>query len=169
MYRRWRDSNGRDNEYPNIIRWFELNAFVQWIISLANNQFALHHHQPQPIDANFYLFRKQALQAKLEAEKEGIVVPLTLEEYCLKPKPNPNNQEPQVSMRSLTRYQNFLLTTFAFSSTWQTSTTTHTIAVSQIQSRWTTARTVVMPSKSIRNHLPRPPEMRVNKRFFRCR
>jgi ubiquitin-conjugating enzyme E2 R len=59
MYRRWRDSNGRDNEYPNIIR-------------------------------------KQALQAKLEAEKEGIVVPLTLEEYCLKPKSNPNNQEPQV-------------------------------------------------------------------------
>lgn len=42
-------------------------------------------------------FRKQALQAKVEAEKEGIVVPLTLEEYCLKPKTNPNNQEPQVS------------------------------------------------------------------------
>ncbi|KAG5684170.1 hypothetical protein PVAND_013411 [Polypedilum vanderplanki] len=61
MYRRWRESNGRDNEYPNIIR-------------------------------------KQALQAKLEAEKEGIVVPLTLEEYCLKPKTNPNNQEPQLDM-----------------------------------------------------------------------
>jgi ubiquitin-conjugating enzyme E2 R len=61
MYRRWRDSNGRDNEYPNIIR-------------------------------------KQALQAKVEAEKEGIVVPLTLEEYCLKPKTNPNNQEPQLDM-----------------------------------------------------------------------
>ena len=59
MYRRWRDSNGRDNEYPNIIR-------------------------------------KQALQAKTEAEKEGVVVPLTLEEYCLKPKTNPNVQEPQV-------------------------------------------------------------------------
>jgi hypothetical protein len=40
--------------------------------------------------------RKQALQAKSEAEKEGIVVPLTLEEYCLKPKTNPN-VEPQVS------------------------------------------------------------------------
>lgn len=40
--------------------------------------------------------RKQALQAKVEADKEGIVVPLTLEEYCLKPKTNPNNQEPQV-------------------------------------------------------------------------
>jgi len=61
MYRRWRDSNGRDNEYPNIIR-------------------------------------KQALQAKVEAEKEGIVVPLTLEEYCLKPKTNPNNVEPQLDM-----------------------------------------------------------------------
>lgn len=36
------------------------------------------------------------MQAKVEAEKEGIVVPLTLEEYCLKPKTNPNNQEPQV-------------------------------------------------------------------------
>lgn len=36
------------------------------------------------------------MQAKIEAEKEGIVVPLTLEEYCLKPKTNPNNQEPQV-------------------------------------------------------------------------
>lgn len=41
--------------------------------------------------------RKQALQSKVEAEKEGIVVPLTLEEYCLKPKINTNNQEPQVS------------------------------------------------------------------------
>lgn len=43
-----------------------------------------------------YPYRKQALQAKVEADKEGIVVPLTLEEYCLKPKTNPNNQEPQV-------------------------------------------------------------------------
>lgn len=45
----------------------------------------------------FISCRKQALQAKIEAEKEGIVVPLTLEEYCLKPKTNPNNQEPQVN------------------------------------------------------------------------
>lgn len=44
---------------------------------------------------NRLFFRKQALLAKVEAEKEGIVVPLTLEEYCLKPKTN--NQEPQVS------------------------------------------------------------------------
>ncbi|XP_053974714.1 ubiquitin-conjugating enzyme E2 R2 [Hylaeus anthracinus] len=47
MYRRWRDSKGRDKEYENIIR-------------------------------------KQAQAAKMEAEKEGIVVPMTLEDYCIK-------------------------------------------------------------------------------------
>lgn len=45
----------------------------------------------------FAAFRKQALAAKAEAEKEGIVVPLTLEDYCIKPKNKPSNQEPPVS------------------------------------------------------------------------
>lgn len=47
---------------------------------------------------SFFLFcyRKQALAAKAEAEKEGIVVPLTLEDYCIKPKTKPFNQEPPV-------------------------------------------------------------------------
>lgn len=70
---------------------------IQSRFHLALNQFTLHH----PIYLRLILFqseRKQALQAKVEAEKEGIVVPLTLEEYCLKPKTNPNNQEPQVSV-----------------------------------------------------------------------
>lgn len=44
----------------------------------------------------FIFNRKQALAAKAEAEKEGIVVPLTLEDYCIKPKHKPANQEPQV-------------------------------------------------------------------------
>ncbi|XP_070141787.1 ubiquitin-conjugating enzyme E2 R2 isoform X1 [Drosophila kikkawai] len=52
MYRRWRDSQGQDNEYPNIIR-------------------------------------KQALAANAEAKREGIVVPMTLEDYCLKPTRKP--------------------------------------------------------------------------------
>ncbi|XP_034656864.1 ubiquitin-conjugating enzyme E2 R2 [Drosophila subobscura] len=52
MYRRWRDSQGKDNEYPNIIR-------------------------------------KQALAANAEAKREGIVVPMTLEDYCLKPTRKP--------------------------------------------------------------------------------
>lgn len=41
-------------------------------------------------------FRKQALAAKIEAEKEGIVVPMTLEDYCIKPKTKPSNQDPPV-------------------------------------------------------------------------
>ncbi|XP_058445650.1 ubiquitin-conjugating enzyme E2 R2 [Malaya genurostris] len=61
MYRRWRDSQGKDNEYPNIIR-------------------------------------KQAQAAKAEAEKEGIIVPTTLEEYCIKSKTKPSGQEPQLDM-----------------------------------------------------------------------
>lgn len=39
--------------------------------------------------------RKQAQAARIEAEKEGIVVPLTLEEYCIKTNKKAV-QEPQV-------------------------------------------------------------------------
>ncbi|XP_039759214.1 ubiquitin-conjugating enzyme E2 R2 isoform X1 [Pararge aegeria] len=58
MYRRWRDSKGKDKEYENIIR-------------------------------------KQAQVARVDAEKEGIVVPLTLEDYCIKTVKS--TQEPQAS------------------------------------------------------------------------
>ncbi|GLH08645.1 Ubiquitin-conjugating enzyme E2 C [Gryllus bimaculatus] len=52
MFRRWRDSKGKDKEYENIIR-------------------------------------KQVSAARLEAEKDGVVVPLTLEDYCIKTKVKP--------------------------------------------------------------------------------
>ncbi|ALC44733.1 CG7656 [Drosophila busckii] len=55
MYRRWRDSQGKDTEYPNIIR-------------------------------------KQALAANVDAKREGVVVPMTLEDYCLKPTPKPSTE-----------------------------------------------------------------------------
>lgn len=41
------------------------------------------------------------MAAKLEAEKEGIVVPMTLEDYCQKPKKKPSNQDPPVSTLTL--------------------------------------------------------------------
>jgi len=47
MYRRWRDSKGKDKEYENIIR-------------------------------------KQVSGGRAEAEKDGVVIPTTLEEYCIK-------------------------------------------------------------------------------------
>lgn len=54
MYRRWRDTKGRDKEYENIIR-------------------------------------KQVQAARLEAERDGIKVPLTLEDYCIKTANNQSN------------------------------------------------------------------------------
>ncbi|XP_015373546.1 PREDICTED: ubiquitin-conjugating enzyme E2 R2 [Diuraphis noxia] len=45
MYRRWKDSKGKDKEYENIIK-------------------------------------KQVVSGRLEADRDGVVVPLTLEDYC---------------------------------------------------------------------------------------
>lgn len=56
MYRRWKESKGKDKEYENIIR-------------------------------------KQVLATRLEAEKDNVVVPTTIEEYCIKAKPRPQETE----------------------------------------------------------------------------
>ena len=52
MYRRWKDSKGKDKEYENIIR-------------------------------------KQVSASHAEADKDQVVVPLTMEEYCIKAKSRP--------------------------------------------------------------------------------
>lgn len=49
MYRKWRESGGKDTEYENIIR-------------------------------------KQVAASRAEAEKDNVVVPTTLEEYCIQHK-----------------------------------------------------------------------------------
>lgn len=43
-------------------------------------------------------YRKQAQAARAEAEKDGITVPLTLEDYCIKTKVKPTTTEPNVEM-----------------------------------------------------------------------
>jgi hypothetical protein len=75
------------------------DAIMNIQILLGNLYEKMKSHQKIDNERDIILdsHRKQALQSKIEAEKEGIVVPLTLEEYCLKPKINTNNQEPQVS------------------------------------------------------------------------
>jgi len=50
MFRRWKDSKGKDKEYENIIR-------------------------------------KQVQASRIDAEKDAVVVPTTMEEYCMKAKP----------------------------------------------------------------------------------
>merc|ERR1719337_789039 len=52
MYRRWKDSRGKDKEYEHIIR-------------------------------------KQVQASRLDAEREGVVIPTTMEEYCRKVKNRP--------------------------------------------------------------------------------
>ncbi|VDD88756.1 unnamed protein product [Enterobius vermicularis] len=56
MYRKWKDSNGKIDDYARIIR-------------------------------------KQVEASRVEAEKDGIVVPETLEEYCVKTQPKPSEEE----------------------------------------------------------------------------
>jgi len=56
MYRRWKESKGKDKEYENIIK-------------------------------------KQVALTKAEAEKDGVIVPMTLEDYIVKTKPVTDNLE----------------------------------------------------------------------------
>jgi len=56
MFRKWRDSKGKDNEYEKIVK-------------------------------------KQVSRTKLEAEKENIKVPTTVEDYCVKSRPSRSEPE----------------------------------------------------------------------------
>ncbi|XP_065059850.1 ubiquitin-conjugating enzyme E2 R2-like [Rhopilema esculentum] len=56
MFRRWRESKGKDKEYEQIIK-------------------------------------KQVSKSRTDAEKEGIVIPTTVEEYCIKSKPESQSSE----------------------------------------------------------------------------
>lgn len=49
-------------------------------------------------DLNFAIYRKQAMAARAEAERDGMKVPLTLEDYCIKTQVKPNTSESQVEM-----------------------------------------------------------------------
>ena len=41
----------------------------------------------------FHIFRKQVQRSKLEAEKENIKVPTTVDEYCVKSRPSRSEPE----------------------------------------------------------------------------
>ncbi|PVD20268.1 hypothetical protein C0Q70_20765 [Pomacea canaliculata] len=55
MFRKWKDSKGKEKEYENIIR-------------------------------------KQVQATKEEAERDGVKVPMTLQEYCVSSRPPQDNQ-----------------------------------------------------------------------------
>ncbi|ELK29405.1 Ubiquitin-conjugating enzyme E2 R1 [Myotis davidii] len=94
MYRKWKESKGKDREYTDIIRTILLS-----VISLLNepNTFS-----PANVDASVMyrkwkeskgkdreytdIIRKQVLGTKVDAERDGVKVPTTLAEYCVKTK-----------------------------------------------------------------------------------
>lgn len=85
MYRKWRDSKGKDREYIEIIR-YEGNTrapFTPWpcwgrrelaptLRFLIQMRFSSFRH------------RKQVLATKTDAERDGVKVPVTLDEYCVR-------------------------------------------------------------------------------------
>lgn len=46
----------------------------------------------------YIIHRRQAMAARAEAERDGIQVPLTLEDYCIKTQVKPNTSDSQVEM-----------------------------------------------------------------------
>lgn len=76
MYRRWKESKGKDKEYENIIRSDIKIAFLTLVLT------------DDMLDC-----RKQVTASRLEAEKDQVVVPTTLEEYCIKHRNKPTEME----------------------------------------------------------------------------
>ncbi|CAI5639757.1 unnamed protein product [Oreochromis niloticus] len=62
MYRKWRDSKGKDREYIEIIRYKKENALDCLLTSNG----------------------KQVVATKADAERDGVKVPVTLDEYCVR-------------------------------------------------------------------------------------
>ncbi|KAK2721089.1 hypothetical protein QYM36_003383, partial [Artemia franciscana] len=76
MYRKWKES--KDKEYENIIKLFKNNLGFKLIDEVPNtfiNEFII-----------VFAGKKQVEQSIAEAVKDGVKVPTTREEYCIKTK-----------------------------------------------------------------------------------
>ncbi|RMC16491.1 hypothetical protein DUI87_06426 [Hirundo rustica rustica] len=117
MFRKWRDSKGKDKEYAEIIRsisricqGFAELVWISWKhCSVLSLEKSMVHQELQGDDVSrgqdccgdtahpgsgllargricVVSARKQVLATKAEAEKDGVKVPTTLAEYCIKTK-----------------------------------------------------------------------------------
>lgn len=92
MFRRWKDSKGKDKEYENIIRYefslcFYDGCTVYIVTRNAKAISSLYIQLCVTSTFSFSFCRKQVQASRLDAEKDGVVVPTTMEEYCMKAKP----------------------------------------------------------------------------------
>lgn len=88
MYRKWRDSKGKDREYIEIIRYHEKGSHT--LVTLIMYQVprvpaltvsVLTPHSPSHALSHD---RKQVLATKADADRDGVKVPVTLDEYCVR-------------------------------------------------------------------------------------
>ena len=78
MYRKWRDSKGKDEDYVKIIRSAQ---YLIQVFEVLKTPLII----PLFVSSN----RKQVSKTQQEAERDGVKIPLTMEEYCIKSKPKP--------------------------------------------------------------------------------
>ncbi|KAM7409991.1 hypothetical protein PAMA_001456 [Pampus argenteus] len=104
MYRKWRDSKGKDREYIEIIRHVEEDTqralFTPQMgacqVSQVHRVPALKSHLTvfKILFCSVLLFphhRKQVLATKADAERDGVKVPVTLDEYCVRTRVPPTD------------------------------------------------------------------------------
>lgn len=85
MYRKWRESKGKDREYIEIIRYKERSPQKPWFKAVAMLR-VLAPALRFLIQMCFSSLRhrKQVLATKADAERDGVKVPVTLDEYCVR-------------------------------------------------------------------------------------
>lgn len=85
MYRKWRDSKGKDREYIEIIRYPEEHTQRPLFpLNLGACQCCKYQGQSLISLSFFPPHRKQVLATKADAERDGVKVPITLDEYCVR-------------------------------------------------------------------------------------
>lgn len=88
MYRKWRESKGKDGEYIEIIRYPTDSTQTQDTSKVGLEQ------RRQSSDSEMLFFpsqRKQVLATKDDAKRDGVSVPVTLAEYCVRTKLPPTD------------------------------------------------------------------------------
>lgn len=87
MYRKWKESKGKDREYTDIIRCVLSLAWQHWLCwDPVGHGLWRAGLQSSVLNPHFSPFRKQVLGTKVDAERDGVKVPTTLAEYCVKTK-----------------------------------------------------------------------------------
>lgn len=90
MYRKWRDSKGKDREYIEIIRYEDGARPVppRRVPRVHGAPSAAAPCSHAPLHA---LRRKQVVATKADAERDGVKVPVTLDEYCVRTRVPPTD------------------------------------------------------------------------------